>query len=155
MTTTSTKTQPRRLVWYLAAAVALILVIGAMNGRFSPSSEAGPPLELSLGETDTLASCIQFDVGFLAQAPMAFEGTVTSSDGDAITLAVDHWYRGGDAETVSLVAPQGMEALIGGIDFVEGDQYLITASDGNVNYCGFSGPSTSELRSYFDEAFAS
>jgi hypothetical protein len=36
-----------------------------------------------------------------------------------------------------------------------GEQYLITATDGNVNYCGFSGPSTPELRSAFEEAFGS
>jgi len=47
-----------------------------------------------------------------------------------------------------------MQALIGGIDFVEGEQYLITASEGNVNYCGFSGPATPEYRSAFEEVFS-
>src|SRR5690606_30842071 len=50
-------------------------------------------------------------------------------------------------------APAGMEALIGGIPFEEGGSYLITAYDGTVNYCGFSGPATADLRAAFDEAF--
>ena len=102
-----------------------------------------------------MASCIAFEVGFLAEMPVAFEGTVTSVNGDAVTLSVDHWYKGGDATTVELNAPQGLEALIGGIEFVDGEQYLISATEGNVNYCGFSGPSTDEFRAAFEEAFAS
>jgi hypothetical protein len=39
------------------------------------------------------------------------------------------------------------------VPFEAGGQYLITAYDGNVNYCGFSGPSTPELRSAYEEAF--
>lgn len=86
--------------------------------------------------------------------PLAFAGTATAVNGDSVTVTVDRWYRGGDAPVMQLSAPQGMEALIGGIAFAEGDQYLITATDSNVNYCGFSGPATPELRSAFDEAFA-
>jgi hypothetical protein len=47
-----------------------------------------------------------------------------------------------------------MEALIGGIPFEVGGQYLVTAYDGNVNYCGFTGESTPELKDAFEEAFA-
>jgi hypothetical protein len=46
-----------------------------------------------------------------------------------------------------------MEALIAGFPFEVGAQYLITAYDGNVNYCGFSGPSTPEFRAAFEQAF--
>jgi len=53
----------------------------------------------------------------------------------------------------TLVAPEGMEALIGGVTFEPGQQYLITATDGVVNYCGFSGPATPELQALFDQAF--
>ena len=78
---------------------------------------------------------------------------MTTVEGDTVTLDVDHWFKGGDAGQVILNAPQGMEALIAGIPFETGGQYLITAYDGNVNYCGFSGPSTSEFRAYFEQAF--
>ncbi len=46
-----------------------------------------------------------------------------------------------------------VEALIGGVEFVPGQQYLITAYDGVVNYCGHSGPATPELQALFDQAF--
>ncbi|MEX1125891.1 MAG: hypothetical protein WEE53_09545, partial [Acidimicrobiia bacterium] len=116
---------------------------------------ATPPLELNLGADDPMASCIQFSVEYLAPMPVAFEGTVASVDGDTVTLEVDTWFKGGDASQVVLNAPQGLEALIDGFAFEEGGQYLITATEGNVNYCGFSGRSTPELRAAFEEAFAS
>jgi hypothetical protein len=94
-----------------------------------------------------------FDPAILADMPVAFEGTVTDVDGDRVTLEVDHWFKGGDAEVVNLVAPQGMEALIGGIAFEAGAQYLISATDGVVNYCGFSGEATPELRARFEAAY--
>jgi hypothetical protein len=144
----------------VAAAVVAVAAIGvgvARNGgdEASPTTvaDAVPPLELTAGGENIMSSCIRFSVEQLAEAPLAFEGTVTAVDGPAISLQVDHWYKGGDAATVRLNAPQGMEALIGGMPFNVGDQYLISAYDGNVNYCGFSGPSTPELKAAFDEAF--
>jgi hypothetical protein len=87
--------------------------------------------------------------------PVAFEGTVVASEGDSVTLDVDRWFKGGEASQVVLRAPQGLEALIDGIAFEVGSQYLITATDGNVNYCGFSAKSTPEMRAAFEEAFGS
>ena len=40
-----------------------------------------------------------------------------------------------------------------GVELVAGEEYLLTATDGVVNGCGFSGPSTPELEAAFDEAF--
>jgi hypothetical protein len=42
--------------------------------------------------------------------------------------------------------------LIRRIEFREGERYLITASDEDVNYCGFSGSATPSFDA-FDEAF--
>jgi len=143
----------------VAAAAVVIVAIGAvalLNGDGGSDPVAsGPPLELNAGADDPMAMCIQFSVEYLAPMPVAFEGTVTSVEGETISLDVDHWYKGGEAAQVVLHAPAGMEALIGGIPFVEGTQYLITATDGNVNYCGFSGESTPELKAAFEEAFPS
>lgn len=148
----------RRTRWYAAAAVAaalgLAVAIPALNGD-TPTTVAAPPLELSLGEGSALASCMVFDVGILAGMPMAFEGTVTAVEGGQITMKVDRWFKGGDATTVELSAPTGLEGLIAGIDFVAGGQYLITAAEGTVNYCGYSGPSSPELLAAFQAAFGS
>ena len=150
----------KRSPWLVgvAAAAVLVVVVGgviALTGNSDDDQVAsGPPLELNAGTEDVMASCIMFSVEELARAPLAFEGTVTSVEGETVTLDVDEWFKGGDAEQVVLHAPAGMEALIGGIPFEEGGQYLITAYDGTVNYCGFSGPSTPEFRAAFEEAFA-
>ena len=140
----------------IAAAAALVLAVGgaiALTGGGEDPVAEGPALELNAAGEDPMASCIMFSVEELAKAQVAFEGTVTSVEGDVVTLDVDHWFKGGDAGQVVLNAPQGMEALIAGIPFEVGGQYLITAYDGNVNYCGFSGPSTPEFRAAFEQAF--
>lgn len=145
--------------WYLvgiAAAVALVAIVGAIlldGSEPEPAVVAGPPLELSLGAGEAMASCLAFDVEILATMPVAFEGTVTAVDGEMITLSVDRWFRGGDAADVRLFAPAGMEALIGGIPFETGETYLVTATDGTVNYCGYTGVATPELRGAFEQAF--
>ena len=159
MTSTSTTTpRPARTRWYAAAAAAaaaivVAVAIPALTGDEAAVPEAAAPLTLSLGRGDAMASCMMFDVAILAEMPVAFEGTASSVEGELVTLTVDHWYRGGDAATVELTAPGGLVALIGGIDFVAGETYLITATDGVVNYCGYTGPSTPEFRASFDAAF--
>ena len=140
----------------IAAAAALVLAVGgviAFTGGGTDPVAAGPPLELNAAREDAMASCIMFSVEELARAPLAFEGTATAVDGDTVTLTVDEWFKGGDAGQVVLNAPPDLVALIGGIPFEVGRQYLITAYDGNVNYCGFSGPSTPEFRADFEQAF--
>jgi hypothetical protein len=162
-TPTKERTQPTpapRRTWTIgiAAVAALILAVAAglaLTGGDEAPVASGPPLELNAGGEDVMASCIRFSPEELDQvAEIAFEGTVTSVEGETVTLTVDTWFRGGDAAEVILNAPQGMEALIGGIPFTTGDVYLVTAQGGNVNYCGFSGPATPDYRAAFEEAFA-
>jgi hypothetical protein len=164
MSTSSTepieaKPRPKKNPWYLGAAAALVVVVGAAialsGGTDGDPVASTPPLTLDAGAEDPMAMCIQFSVEELAKAPLAFEGTVTSVEGETVTLDVGEWFKGGEASQVVLNAPAGMEALIGGIPFEQGGQYLITAYDGTVNYCGFSGPSTPEMRSAFEQAFGS
>jgi hypothetical protein len=78
---------------------------------------------------------------------------VAARRGDTVTLEVDHWYTGGDAQTVTLEAQGGQAALIAGFDFVAGERHLITASEGNVNFRGYSGPADAQLTEMFDQAF--
>ena len=159
------KTEPQpapRRTWAIAVAAMAALVlavaggIALMGGEDTPPVATGQTLELTAGGEDLMASCIAFSIEELDRvAEIAFAGTVTDVDGAMVTLAVDTWYRGDDTVgTVDLNAPQGMEALIGGIPFAVGEEYLITAQGGNVNYCGFSGPVTPEYRSAFEAAFA-
>jgi hypothetical protein len=146
------RTQSNGPIRYLLGAAAIaVLVLGGL--ALFNSEPVGPPLVLSLGENDALASCIQVSAEVLAEAPLAFSGTVSAVEGESVTMGVDEWYVGGDASVVELTAPAGLEALIGTVDFVEGESYLISAYDNTVNYCGFSGPATPELQAVYDEAF--
>jgi len=156
---TSQTAKPRGAFIYAGAAVAaLVLAVAgglALTGDDNPPVAEAPPLVLNAGGEDALASCIAFSPEELGRvAEIAFEGTVTAVDGAEVTLAVDTWFRGGEATEVVLNAPQGIEALIGGIPFVVGDQHLISAQGGSVNYCGFSGPASPEYRAGFEQAFA-
>lgn len=152
---------PRR-TWTVAVAALAALVLAVAGGLALTSDDDTPPvatagpLQLTAGGEDLMASCIVFSVEELDRvAEIAFAGTVTAVDGPAITLSVDAWYRGDDdAGEVVLNAPEGMEALIGGIPFTVGGEYLISAQGGSVNYCGFSGPATPEYRDAFEAAFA-
>jgi hypothetical protein len=151
----------RRNQLLLGAAAAVIVaiagavIVGNSGGGDSSEVAAGPPIELSLGDSNVMSSCIVFDVAVLADMSPAFAGTATSVEGETVTLTVDRWYAGGDATSVVLEGAVGSPALIDGFEFEVGQQYLITAAGGNVNFCGYSGLATPELTAAFDAAFPS
>lgn len=149
--------QPNRIPRFAAAVAVLVAVVAVgsivLAGNDEPDT-SGPALELTAGPHDAMAMCLAFDVATLATMPVAFEGTVRTVEGEQVTLDVDTWFTGGDSGQVQITAPAGLEALIGGIEFLVGEQYLITATDGVVNYCGYSGPATPEFRAAFQQAFA-
>ena len=151
----------RRRRWLLPAAAAAILIalVGGfllLGGGTDPIRDEDPTtLALSLPPGDAAGSCLVFDVQFLAQMPVALAGSVTAIEGGLVTLDVDRWYRGGDADLVTVaVPPQQSSAALDGVDFRVGERYLITATDGVVNGCGYSGPATPELEQAFEQAFA-
>lgn len=165
--TTITGGQPRRprrsmLIAFVAVTVVIggvLIAVAASGGDSDPDPDPVPPaadaevLELTLGADDPLASCLAFEVATLSDMSPAFAGTAIAVSDDTVTLGVDRWYAGGTAPTVVLRTTPGMEALIGGIAFDVGQQYLITAADGTVNFCGYSGAATPELTAAFDQAF--
>jgi hypothetical protein len=102
------------------------------------------------------SSCIQFDVEFLRDMPIALSGTATEVGADSVVVEVDRWYQGGDADVVRLANFEPANSSLDGFVFEQGERYLISASeDGTVSFCGFSGPWTESLAAAFEEAFAS
>lgn len=150
--TTQPRTRPRRMRLALAVAAALVVVVGGAT-LYSGLGTSQPPMVLTANGGDAMASCIRFDPSILADMSPAFAGTVTDMTGSTVTLEVDYWYAGGDAETVEIQYTPGFEALIGTPSFEVGQRYLITAADGVVNGCGYSGPATPDLESAFQRAF--
>ena len=177
--TQPTTTQTNRPWWIsagVAAAVIAVVTIGvaALNRNddeptiaepsvtesdSSDSSATSEPagklkvLELSAGSEDVMASCLRLDPAMVAMSQVAFRGTGASVEGEIVTLTIDHWYVGGDAQVATLVAPAGMQALIGGIAFEPGKSYIVAAYDGVVSYCGLTGEATPELEAIYAEAF--
>ena len=116
----------------VAAAVALF--------AFGPRGNAPGVIPSDDGAGGGMAMCIQFDLETLALAGVAFDGTVTAIDGDAVTFAVGHWYRGsGDSITLTEYGlGSGAVSLEGDVGFEVGGRYLVSGSDGIVTGCGFS-----------------
>lgn len=156
----------RRWAPALAAAALVAAVGGGAYAVLDDDREAGPRATPE-ASTTTLAlpggggavsssSCVQFDVEFLRAMPIALSGTATEVGADTVTLEVDRWYQGGDADVVRLANFDPTNSSLDGFVFEQGQRYLISASeDGTVSFCGFSGPWTASLAAAFDEAFAS
>ncbi|MDX1449245.1 MAG: hypothetical protein R3246_09300 [Acidimicrobiia bacterium] len=141
-----------RLVAAVAAAVAVaVLGFGLAGGLGSGDDPA--PLVLTANGGDVLASCLPFDVEILKGMSPAFGGVVVELTDSVVTIEVDRWFTGGDAEVVQIEYTPGMEALIGTPNLEVGQRYLITASDGVINGCGYSGLATPEYEAAFEQAF--
>ena len=143
-----------------AAAVAAVAIGVAVSGGDPAgdgpgSSDAPTTLALTVQGGDAVSSsCMMFDVAVLRGMSPALAGTVTSIDGGTVTLDVDRWYRGGDADRVTVSQPGAQtSAALDGVAFEEGKRYLLTAAQGVVNGCGYSGPATPELEKAYAEAF--
>jgi len=146
----------RRLAFALggvAVAVAAVTAATAFRGGDAPD-DAGTTLALRAPRSDTMASCVAFDVAVLREMPVAFAGTVASVGDGTVTLDVDRWFAGGDADRVTVANPDAANVSIDGVEFTTGTRYLVTATDGTVNSCGFTAPATPDLERSFEQAFS-
>ena len=147
-----------RTAWLAAAGVATVIAGGAVAWSLqddSPSTvKPTTTLALSLPDSGVMSSCIQFSTDILRDMSPAFRGPVTDVTGDVVRLSVDHWYTGGSADVVELSQPgANTSATLDGVTFEDGQTYLVTAANGTVNGCGFSGLATPDLQKAFAEAF--
>lgn len=157
MTETVPTAPARRRSWLPAAAAAVVLA-GAAGAYALTAGGDDPASELQLalpgGDETSMMSCVPVQAEFLADMPVVLAGTVTGVTGDEVRLDVTRWYRGGDTDTVVLTnLSADMQALLGATDFRTVEDYLVSATDGTVNACGFTGPASAELQQVYDEAF--
>ena len=153
-----------RLTWLVAAAaVAAIAAGGAfavngLTGSTPPQAGHKPTVSAPAGQTTTLGvsdqtgRCAVATPEILAQYDVAFQGTVTSVEGDTVTLATTQILNGEVGDTVQVTAAQGLDALLPAVQFQVGQDYLVAAYDGQVSQC-YSGSATGDLRSPFTKAF--
>jgi hypothetical protein len=152
---------PTRRIAAAAAALVLavtaggVVAIGLAAGDDPGERPSATMTELALAaETPSMSSCIPFSVESLAPMPMAFSGEVTQRTGTYVLIDVDIWYRGGDTDQVKLLAPDLSQTSLGDlVDFRDGSRYLVTATDGTVNYCGFTALWSHEMADAFLTAF--
>jgi len=140
----------------LAAAAAVVggVVLAGGDDPAAPPADEPTTLALSLPAGDAMSSCMVFEEQLLADMPVAFAGTVESVADGAVVLDVDHWFAGGDADRVELATPGADTSYEIGLSFTEGRRYLVTATDGTVNGCGYTAPATPDMEAAFDRAFA-
>jgi hypothetical protein len=142
----------------LAAAAAAVIALGVGGVLASGATDQSPmkaKTSIALksgGGGVSLGSCLPFSVDILKDMPVAFAGTASAVTQDAVTLTVNHWYKGGTADLVTIATPV---TSAGPGEFVKGKKYLVTATNGNVNGCGYTGEATPDLQKYFDQAFPS
>ncbi len=161
MQNTTTQSTPRPSRWLVAAAAAIVLVVGGVAGAGMLSDDPAPSatpesaaMRLTLPDAGAMSSCIPYAVDVLAQMPTAFSGEVLEAEGGTVVLEVDNWYRGGDAESVELVNQTSDLTSIDDVEFVEGGRYLVTASEtGTVNTCGYTGQWSAKMAADFEQAF--
>lgn len=101
------------------------------------------------------ARCVAPSAEFLTGvADQAFEGVAESVVADTVTLTPTRWYAGEEVAEVNVVAPSAdMQAVLLGVDFVEGERYLVAVSGETLVLCGHTGPVTKRLTALYDEAF--
>ena len=154
--------ESRRTPWLVAAAAALVVAGGAIGLAVTQDDPVevtnGPQitLALKLPPGNVLSSCVPFDVKFLKDMSPAFAGTVSTVSASSVTLTVDKWYVGGTADEVTVAQPDASSsASLDGVAFEQGKRYLVTAANGTVNGCGYSGLATPDFERSFEQAFPS
>ena len=146
----------RRRSWLPAAAAVVLAGTAGAYALTAGGDDPASELQLALpgGDGTSMMSCVPVQADFLADMPVVVAGTVIGVTGGEVRLDVTRWYRGGDADTVVLTNPSAdMQVLLGATDFRTGEDYLVSATDGTVNACGFTGPASAELQQVYDEAF--
>lgn len=139
-----------------AAAVAAAVVAGIVTTRGADEPDVlivGPPLELELAASDPL-SAMCLPVSEIEPSPdaVALGGEVSAVEGDLVRIAVDRWYAGQPADSPAVVELRGssQSVALDGVDFVVGERYLVSATEGAVQVCGMSGPASPELEALYD-----
>ena len=159
------------LAWLVAAAAVAAIAGGGYatvssmqdNGAVqhagpstSPStSPVDDPVVVTLEAPATVpAKCAVPTPELLATSEIAFAGTVTAIDGDVVTLEPTETYAGQSAAEIEVVGMHpDLRALAGQVEFEVGGTYLVSATDGQVSACGFSGEATPELQNLYELAF--
>lgn len=155
------------LAWLVAAAAVATIAGGSWAAISSMQDDgtvqqAGPssppavePVVVTLQAPTTLpARCAVPTPESLGTAEVAFAGTVTAVEGDTVTIEPTETYTGAAADEFEVVGVlPDLRGVGGQPEFAVGGTYLVSATDGQVAACGFSGEASPELLNLYDLAF--
>lgn len=155
------------LTWLVAAAAVLLIVGGGMFGLINHDKGSNdvptavdttgtpePTVTQLAAPASTSAKCMVPNAELLSRQTIAFEGAVREIAEGRVVLVPSTFYVGEVTDLVEVEAPAAdMTELVGAVDFRVGESYLVSATDGRVTVCGFSGPVTPELSALYAEAF--
>ncbi|MCU1588345.1 MAG: hypothetical protein JWN31_1838 [Frankiales bacterium] len=141
------------------AGIATAVVMNQDGGSSSPTAKKSTlvlsaPAAVHPGRPGVGSSCIRFDVELLKAEPVAFAGTVTAIQPGSVTLDVTKWFKGGTADQVTVTTHDNSTVALDGVDFVQGKDFLVSANEGTVVACGYSGPEDPTLRQAYEQAFS-
>ncbi|MEU8656417.1 hypothetical protein [Actinoplanes philippinensis] len=152
--------------WALPVAAVLVLIAGgaawAVTRPSTPDNPVAAPTPtasatvVSLTAAGVQAKCREPEPQRLAEsADFAFEGTVRTIENGRVTLTVSKVFKGAAATEVRVAqAGESSEQMLGSGKFETGKDYLVSASDGSVLICGYSGEADSiGLRELYEKAF--
>lgn len=172
-----------RFTWIVAAAAVLVIGGGVAfattlgEDEKAPLGAApGPTAGAGAGESDDVdaptvtnlkagadagvnAKCMTPEMAgadVIGSQQVVFDGTVQSISGGTVTLVPSTFYAGDPTDEVVVQAPgPEMEALLSAVRFQEGKRYLVSATDGQVTFCGFTAEYSDSLAEIYADAFAS
>lgn len=118
----------------MAAGLAVAVAAGSNLGVQAPTDDPGNPAAGGGG----MAMCLAYDAANVPTFDIAFDGTVTSINGDQVAFQVNEGWKGVGA-SVSLTAPNVDVALLGQMpDFEVGGRYLVSAAGSTINACNYT-----------------
>jgi hypothetical protein len=116
--------------------------------------QAAQVMALQAPAADVAQECAAFDVAFLQRMPVAFQAEAVEVTDTSAVLNVDRWFRGGqDGVTTVRVSKTGPE-MSESVEMVQGKTYLVSARDGLISNCGYTGELAPDLLATFEEAFS-
>ncbi len=169
-----------RLTWIVGAAAAAVIVggvgfavlggdddpgPGAASGSPAVVSSDGPApdpsevpsvTDLTVSGSGSSAKCLTPEAApqVVSSQTLVVDATVQSISGGVVTLEPTRFYAGEETDLVTVSEPSGdLQLLLSGVEFEEGGRYLVSATDGQVTLCGFSGPYSQRLADVYDGAF--
>ena len=150
MTETVRRPATRTRTRIAVAVIGGLAAAGVAAVAFSSLNSAPTVLDASV---PVAAKCAAPVVEYYADVDLAFAATVTSIEGDSVTLHVTDRFTGDVNDTVVTTQGDGAISDGGPLVYENGGDYLIASQDGTVLSCGLSGVASDELASIYAAAF--